>query len=67
MRCFNLGRGNCFEWPSFAKASGGTPFRKARRWLANCEGWGDRRGSNPRRLGSQPSALPTELRSPQLM
>ena len=26
--------------------------------------WGDRRGSNPRHLGPQPSALPAELRPP---
>jgi hypothetical protein len=26
--------------------------------------WGERRGSNPRHLGPQPSALPAELRPP---
>ena len=28
--------------------------------------WGERRGSNPRHLGPQPSALPAELRPPRV-
>jgi hypothetical protein len=39
-------------------------------WLGNSQPaggektWGERRGSNPRHLGPQPSALPAELRPP---
>ncbi len=32
-----------------------------------CKDWGDRRGSNPRHLGPQPSALPAELRPPYFL
>jgi hypothetical protein len=36
----------------------------ARDWSG--EGWGERRDSNPRQPGSQPGALPTELRPPAI-
>ena len=32
--------------------------------LLRKKSWGERRGSNPRHLGPQPSALPAELRPP---
>ncbi len=32
-----------------------------------CCKWGERWDSNPRQPGSQPGALPTELRSPKLL
>ena len=33
-------------------------------YLRTGKTWGERRGSNPRHLGPQPSALPAELRPP---
>ena len=39
----------------------GTFFRVV---LEELKTWGERRGSNPRHLGPQPSALPAELRPP---
>lgn len=41
-------------WPAWK--AGARPLRHT--------GWGDRRGSNPRRPGTQPGVLPTELQPP---
>ena len=35
--------------------------------LAVAKKWGERRGLNPRPLGPQPRALPTELRPPYIL